>query len=305
MPDESLRFLRAFEPDDLTRLSAYLSEHRTLEISAKDNGLYAASPGQASRSASGYQNTWLRDTVMVANYFREAGDLALVEKTIKTLTNYFCLHRHRFLRIIRNPDLRKNPNERPQVRFDGNTLRENPESWSHAQNDALGYALWLPFAMANAGQYRLDAFDIRAYSLFPAYFAAIEYQQDTDSGHWEEEEAVHNSSVGVVVGALEQMKRYVTGHGSEFSVSTEGAQPSVGQLDELIAKGRERLRTLPFESAPHRMADAALLFLIYPMNVVDRVAADQIIDLIVSKLPGEIGIKRYEGDSFWCQEYPK
>lgn len=303
MSEQATSYHGEFLPDDLGRLSTYLCDCRTLEIRAKNNGLFAASSSQDSTSSSGYQNTWLRDTVLVANYFRESGDLAVAGKTVKTLTNYFCLHRHRFLRIIQRPELRSNPNERPQVRFDGDTLRENPESWSHAQNDALGYALWLPMVMSNAGQYQLDAFDLRAYSLFPAYFEAIQYWQDADSGHWEEEETIHNSSVGVVVGALEQMKRYLEVHGSEFS--TEDVPLSVEQLDGLIRKGRERLRTLPLESPPHRMADAALLSLIYPVDAVDRTTADQIIELVVTRLKGEHGIKRYEGDSYWCQDYKK
>lgn len=296
-------FLGAFVEGDLARLSTYLSQHRTLEIQAKNNGLYAASGGLGAGTPSGYQNTWLRDTVMVAHSFRERGDAAAAGKTVKTLTNYFCLHRDRFLRIIRHPELRSDPNQRPQVRFDGDTLRENPASWSHAQNDALGYALWLPLAMANSGQYRLDSFDLDAYSLFPAYFEAIEYWQDADSGHWEEDETVHNSSVGVVVGALEQMKRYLEAHAGAFS--RDEAAPSLDQLDRLIFQGRERLGTLPFEAPPGRLADAALLFLIYPIGAVDRVMADRILELVAARLQGEHGIKRYEGDSFWCQDYPK
>lgn len=288
---------------DLDRLDAFFQQRGTLAIGVKNNGLFAASPSQTREAASGYQNTWLRDTVMVANYFRESGDRTAVSRTLKTLANYFCLHRTRFLRIIEEPVLRATPGERPHVRFDGDTLREIHQHWAHAQNDALGYALWLPLAMANAGQYELDEFDARAYCVFPAYFEAIRYWEDPDSGHWEEEEAVHNSSVGAVLAALEQLRRYIQAGGRAFREADMEVSPR--QLDSLIQAGRERLRSLPDESPPHRLADAAVLFLIYPLEVVDRTEAGEIVRHVVTQLQGEHGIRRYRGDSYWCQDYKK
>lgn len=288
-----------FEPERLEEIRAFCESHGTLEIGIKNNGLFAASSGVADDSVSGYQNAWLRDTVMVANYFRERGDYAAVRKTLKTLANYLFLHRERFSRIIERPELAADRACRPHVRFDGDILREIAVQWAHAQNDALGYALWLPFVMANAGQYELDSFDVAVYSLFPAYFEAIRYWEDSDSGHWEEVEMVHNSSVGVVVGALEQMRGYLAADGNRLPVD-------MGLLDRLIALGRERLRaTLPFESPPARMADAALLFLIYPMDVVDADTASSILEVVETQLSGEHGVRRYVGDSYWCQDYKK
>jgi GH15 family glucan-1,4-alpha-glucosidase len=303
MPAHQERLLENFTPAELRRLEVFFQQRGTLKIAVKNNGLFAASSSQPRDAASGYQNTWLRDTVMVANYFRERGDTRTVFRTLKTLANYFCLHHRRFLRMIDDPELRKKPGERPHVRFDGDTLREIPQEWAQAQNDALGYALWLPLAMANAGQYELDEFDVRAYCAFPAYFEAIRYWEDPDSGHWEEEEAVHNSSVGVVLAALEQLQRYMEEGGRNF-LSADVAV-STRQLDSLIRAGQDKLRSLPYESPPHRRADAALLFLIYPAGVVDRAAAGEIIRLVVSELEGEHGIKRYQGDSYWCQDYKK
>jgi hypothetical protein len=40
-----------------------------------------------------------------------------------------------------------------------------------------------------------------------------------------------------------------------------------------------------------------LLFLIYPIGVVDQTMADQIVDDVVGHLQGEIGVRRYIGDS--------
>jgi hypothetical protein len=77
------------------------------------------------------------------------------------------------------------------------------------------------------------------------------------------------------------------------------------RMQALIAKGRERLKaTLPFETPPERLADAALLFLIYPLDVVrERPIEDAILSLVQARLKGEVGIRRYAGDSYFCQDY--
>jgi hypothetical protein len=63
-------------------------------------------------------------------------------------------------------------------------------------------------------------------------------------------------------------------------------------------------RTLPFESPPERMVDSALLFLIHPLNVVRaQMMQDAILNLVQARLVGEVGIKRYAGDSYFCQDY--
>jgi len=47
-----------------------------------------------------------------------------------------------------------------------------------------------------------------------------------------------------------------------------------------------------------------LLSLIYPLRVVREPAAqDAILSLVQARLKGEIGIKRYAGDSYFCQDY--
>jgi phosphorylase kinase alpha/beta subunit len=77
------------------------------------------------------------------------------------------------------------------------------------------------------------------------------------------------------------------------------------RLQHLIAKGRGRLdATLPFEAPPERLVDSALLFLIYPLCVVgSRAMEDAILNLVQARLKDEIGIKRYAGDSYFCQDY--
>jgi phosphorylase kinase alpha/beta subunit len=53
----------------------------------------------------------------------------------------------------------------------------------------------------------------------------------------------------------------------------------------------------------HRDYDGALLFLIYPLNVLSDAMATQVRDRVLNNLKGKYGIKRYLGDSFWFPNY--
>ena len=52
------------------------------------------------------------------------------------------------------------------------------------------------------------------------------------------------------------------------------------------------------------MVDSALLFLIHPLRVLaSRPMQDAVLNLIQARLKGDIGIKRYAGDSYFCQDF--
>jgi len=270
-----------------------LARHKTLQMRPVAHGLFAASPTQARDSATGYQNVWIRDNVMVANSFRLRGELAPAMACMQGLMQFLAKQAPRFREIIDNPSLKDDVNRRPHIRFAAETLDGLTEKWPHAQNDALGQALWFRFVLASSGAMPLTPSDAEIFALFPAYFAAIEYWRDPDSGAWEEGRKINNSSVGAVVAGLEEMRKH----------AVPGTDPQ--ELDELVAQGRERLHdTLPFESPPERMVDAALLFLIYPLDVTrNRAVEDAILNLVQARLKGEAGIKRFAGDSYFCQDY--
>ena len=84
---------------------------------------------------------------------------------------------------------------------------------------------------------------------------------------------------------------------------------NVAMLDEMIRQGVHALQTiLPSECIqPHptqlRRHDGALLYLIYPLEVVDGSTADAILEDVRSTLQGDYGIRRYIGDSFWAPGY--
>ncbi len=311
MPQDGfLQYLIAEEctPESLAKIRETLQAHGTHAILPVEHGLFAATAVPAAGSVSGYHNVWVRDNVLVANSFRLRGELAPAIACMQGLSQFFARQRPRFLDIIQDAShkLKDDVKHRPHIRFAAQRLEEIPEKWPHAQNDALGLALWFRFVLANSDALPLTAADWETYELFPRYFEAIEYWQDRDSGAWEEGRAVRNSSVGAIVAGLEEMRAYLRSpdkrkHGDDVS---EPAQ-RLAKLDQLIAKGRARLdATLPFEAPPERLADSALLSLIYPLRVVRELAAqDAILSLVQARLKGAVGIKRYAGDSYFCQDY--
>jgi len=312
MPQDGLlQYLIAEEytPESLAKIGETLRAHGTHVILPVEHGLFAAAAAPAANRVSGYHNAWVRDNVLVANSFRLRGELAPAVVCVQGLSQFFAKERPRFLEIIQDSThkLKNDVQRRPHIRFAAQALAELPERWPHAQNDALGLALWFRFGLANSGALPLTAADWEIYGLFPRYFAAIEYWQDRDSGAWEEGRAVRNSSVGAVVAGLEEMRQYLSSPPDRQKKGGDVSAPpdTLAKLDQLIANGRARLdATLPFEAPPERLADSALLSLIYPLRVVREPAAQNaILNLVQARLKGEIGIKRYAGDSYFCQDY--
>jgi phosphorylase kinase alpha/beta subunit len=296
----------SYTPESLSAIRKTLQLRQTHGILPIAHGLFAASPSQSPDSATGYQNVWVRDNVMVANSLFLRGDTASAAACVRGLTQFFKKQLPRFREIIDDPIrvLKEDTNRRPHVRFTAQTLGELSEKWPHAQNDALGQALWFRFRLANTGVLALTSEDEEVYGPFPDYFDAIEYWEDRDSGAWEEGRKINNSSVGAVVAGLEEMLK----HHVSSNRRGKGACVKATCLDRLrylAAKGRERLAaTLPFEAPPERLVDSALLFLIYPLSVLrSREIEDAILNLVQARLKGTVGIKRYAGDSYFCQDY--
>jgi phosphorylase kinase alpha/beta subunit len=90
-----------------------------------------------------------------------------------------------------------------------------------------------------------------------------------------------------------------------LAIDNEPVSPNL--LDTLIGEGDQALATiLPAECIDlidYRAYDAALLFLIYPLNVVSPDHQNAILANVETHLRGEYGIRRYLGDSFWCANY--
>jgi Glycosyl hydrolases family 15 len=283
-----------YSPQSLLDLELFFRSHATLHIPQLPNGVFAAVSGMSHASVTGYQDFWLRDNAMIAGSFMLRGDFKTALSTMTGLTPFLRQQESRFQQIIRNPSQKDDIQERPHVRF--SPLGES-RSWSHAQNDALGYVLWLRFALANAGKMDVDTPEYGFYRLFPLYFQAIDYSNDLDSGAWEEDRKLNSSSIGAVMASLRQMHTWLRVHVTDAHICD--------CVDTLIQQGSAQLRNhLPYESPPKRNADAATLLLIHPAEVLNPQDQDAVLQLVERDLVREIGVIRYVGDSYYGQDYP-
>jgi hypothetical protein len=297
-----------YELDQIGEIWSVLERKGTFLFPSLKNGLFPAANLHADGQYTGYGYVWVRDNVYVAlaHYTNGATEVAL--KAVRTLVKYFYRHRKRFDDIISGKVDASDPMNRPNIRFKGSTLKEIGEKWAHAQNDALGYFVWILCRIYRREAIALTQEEGELLMLFASYWNRIKYWEDEDSGHWEETRKNEASSIGVVVGALREMKSLIDrGDGGEAPQLSTAA--FFGLLDGLIDRGKERLNAiLPAECIQEdpgkfRRYDAALLFLIYPMDVVERGMAEKILEDVVNHLQGPYGIRRYIGDSFWAADY--
>jgi hypothetical protein len=307
--DQIERLVRdRYDLKDLENINLLLNEKQVFRFPALENGLFPAAIVEASTAYTGYAAVWIRDNIYVAHSHYVFGEIDAALKTINSLMLYFQKHYVRFENVIDSKVNSGNVMERPHIRFNGKDLEEIDQSWEHAQNDALGYFVWLYCKLVSDQILQPTQQDTETLALFPLYFQAVSYWQDEDSGHWEETRKVEASSIGVVVAALKALKQLNMEPSSMFDYFQYKNVPiTVELLDELVAQGVDALnRILPSECIQpgrERPYDSALLFLIYPLQVLDDEIANRIVFDVINNLQGQYGIPRYLGDSFWCRDY--
>lgn len=292
---------------EIEAVSVFLKKMGTLDFASLPNGLYPAAALGSERSYTGYSYIWVRDNIHISHAHYRTGRTGTAVRTLRTLMAYFIKHKQRFIDIIDRPAEAAIPMNRPHVRFDGNSLKEVREKWAQAQNDALGYFLWMFSKLVIEEALTAGVDELNMLALFPRYFEAIRYWQDEDSGHWEETRKISASSIGVVVAGLTEFGKLLPSTGPLRD--HRGTPVTAETLETLIERGRAALgKILPWEciqpaSFQQRRYDAALLFLIYPLQIVDAQNADRILSDVISHLQGETGVRRYLGDSYWAPDY--
>lgn len=293
---------------EIDNLYQFLINKNTFRFPSLDNGLFPAAVLQDQAQYTGYSYIWVRDNIHIAYAHYINGEKEPAIKNIKTLTGYFYNHKFRFEKVIRGELDHNDPMNRPHIRFDGHSLEEINQKWAHAENDALGYFLWFFCLLHETETLEILPEENELVALLVLYFEKIRYWEDEDSGHWEETRKIEASSIGAVVAALRQLKTlFIKNKGISFKCKTGIVNEML--VDELIQKGEESLnKILPYECrqadpTKNRGYDAALLFLIYPLNIVSGPTADQIISNTTVNLMGDHGIRRYIGDSYWSQDY--
>ena len=297
-----------YELADLQNITALLCERGTFDFTTLNNGLFPAAIVSDNNEYTGYAAVWVRDNVYVAYCHYILGEFEIAKECVSCLMRYFQKHQHRFEKIINGEVNLDNVMQRPHVRFNGEDLTEIAQNWQQAQNDALGYFLWFYCQLISNRVLQLNSEELEILTLLPLYFEEIAYWQDEDSGHWEEDRKVSASSIGVVVASLQAFRKLFIEYDSISDYCRSKNQlVTLELLDNLILKGSDALtKILPSECIQPKKArryDAALLFLIYPLNVLDDAIGDRIIEDVINNLQGEYGISRYLNDSFWCRDY--
>ena len=296
--------------DDVRALVRFLDLQGTFHFPTLPNGLFsAAAATHADFAVSGYQSVWVRDNVHIAYTHYALGDCLAASRTTAALLAFQARHHDLLLDLLAGRTDPSVPMNRPHIRFDGRNLDRLSETWAHAQNDALGYLIWLASKLIRDGWLVPRPSDLTVLADLVHVLHKLEYWRDEDSGHWEEARKIEASSIGNVVAALRELRQVAlqTRFGDELAALERPVTTDL--LDRLMEQGELALtEILPAECvqsdpAKQRDCDAALLFLIDPLDVVDETTAATIIHNVRTSLMGEHGIRRYLGDSYWCADY--
>lgn len=182
--------------------------------------------------------------------------------------------------------------KRPHIRYNPINLQEVQDPWGHAQNDALGYLLFMTFYAANQGKLQVSENALensangkqldgangkqqkklfaqeeshRLGVLVPLFFEKIEVWKDFDFGAWEDKKAEHASSIGCALAGLREEKKYLDKHGpltekldgKNYTVTSELLATLIRRCEDSLA------RILPNEfvnSDPEdKRADASII----------------------------------------------
>ncbi|MBI2084223.1 MAG: hypothetical protein HYT70_01235 [Candidatus Aenigmarchaeota archaeon] len=159
----------------------------------------------------------------------------------------------------------------PRYNFD---LQEFREKWGWIQLDAASNVLELVS----------EERDYERSRLLLDYLRCIEAWRCPDYGIWEEgPRQLRSSTLGSIIRGVSAYKRIFN---------------EDGYVDALIESAQDNLHRLLPRETETREVDLALLFLLYPKQVVDDRARDEILDRAKTELEGTFGAKRYKGDKW-------
>ena len=134
-------------------------------------GLFSASLVTDYSRGTNYHAAWTRDNVHVAYAHFVNGRPEVAVNTAKALANFYRTQHRRIEAIVRDPARKQHAMHRPHVHTNGDDGTELQQDWSHAQNNALGYFVWLYATLALKGQLPVDEIDLRTLADFVRCFA--------------------------------------------------------------------------------------------------------------------------------------
>ncbi|KND03490.1 uncharacterized protein SPPG_00974 [Spizellomyces punctatus DAOM BR117] len=316
---------QSYTRKDIESIWSLLNAKKSLDFpTVTGRGLFKAALAHSEDESdyTGYDNVWVRDNIHVAHAHWVIGKADAAVRTIDDLAAFWLnpTSEKRWKDCItQKVDYNADVMQRPHIRFNGTLLQENEQTWAHAQNDAIGYFVWLLCSLINEGHTTLAESHIQLLTLIPLYFNTIQFHQDQDSGHWEEARKVEASSIGPVTAGLSAVLSLLSKDPAAASVLQTSYTKTARELSlttlpetyvELIktlhTAGTQILASLLPSESPSRKTDAALLFLLYPLRLpIPNQTKHEIITNVVKDLAGDYGIRRYKGDSYWMANYKK
>lgn len=315
------------------------NEARKLELMYKPWGTFIKAVSVNDRdiaSKTHYDAIWIRDSLWGALALENSGDLLHSKQIIMTLWDYISTDAQlmRMKNVISDPDvLNAQDGQMKAIHVRFNAASENfedimenglPQQWNHKQNDALGFLLDLILRKISTGEFTGTEWNkgsrMNALISLIAYFDRVNYAEMPDSGMWEENEKVNTSSVAMITSSLEKFREIMKDNKNNsflFKKDITSLAEKMGysefiqklNIDKLIENGYSTIKRqlscggespiYPQNDKRHRTADAALLSLIYPANLMQlSLTEKKNILKEVSSLSGSYGIKRYVGDSY-------
>lgn len=298
----------SYTSQQLENIVSMLNQNGVLDMRPLESGLYPAAGAGDHQNYSGYEFVWVRDNIFLAYSYLLRNEIESSLRIIKAIMRFYTENIRRFREIIVDPNVADIVQQRPHIRFDGKTLHELSIKWPHAQNDALGYFVWITCKTLQCRELALDRSTSDLLAHFVAYFYRIGFWADADSGHWEEGRKIQASSIGVVTASLLKIKELADSEEILYeSIRQFECVCGEGYLHRAIDCGKRALSDiLPWESrgmGASREFDSAILFLCYPLRVVSDDMEFRIIAGVENQLLGEYGIRRYIDDTFWGPDY--
>jgi len=273
---------------DPSALRHQLEQWGMFQVVEFPSGLRPAATVLSDDGESAYRFAWLRDNIHLAYADLVMGRTGAAVRVFEAWLD--ALQRHIAEFGVPTPG-------RPlPVKLDGVSGEAPAATWSHRQNDAVGLFVWFAAQLMRNDMIQPTARLTDTITAIAHYLQAIGYASAADSGHWEEELRLNASSIGCVVAGATAWRNAALPRGTDLVFT-----------DEFVTAGqRALLNILPWETPGAderpRRTDSALLFLIYPLEVVDEKMAEAIL-VDNATLHRQIGIARYEGDSYWAPDY--
>jgi GH15 family glucan-1,4-alpha-glucosidase len=296
-----------------------LTDRGVFAFPAYESGLLPASDlSPEQRKATGMGMAWFRDNALVAYALYRDGRVEEATRVGVAFLNV--LHNNQHI-------LSGEGTDRLPVRVEGDTLANDLEP--RRQNDSVGYALWLTSRLINDGAYPPTPVDLERIAQTARYLERVEYWNDPDEGHWEEDRRVHGSSIGVDVAALHEAEQMLERFGYQHDIDFAGlivrgseslyhmledgvtdrshpdpTEESDQAYPDFIHPSPEVEQFFEHFSLHRREHDAALLFLVEPLGILHGELAERIVAGIEDELVREHGTARYAGDTYWEPRFP-